>query len=135
MCGDGSDEGGKGKDEKWGKHKEKIKKCVNETKELMKCCPFPAHDDDVKNDPDCKHHLEGIEDKKHKEQFKAHACFSECLFKKKEILKENNELDTDKLKSSLDEFLVKKDAADFKEIAGNSIDYCLGECKEIYAEK
>lgn len=130
LCGgDWKGKGDKGKGGKWDKNKEKIKQCMHETKELMKCCPFPENDD-TKNDPDCKHHLEGIENKEkdHKEKHKAHSCFTECLFKKKEILKENGELDKEKLKAEIKEFLGESKAG-FQEISFSSVDYCISECK------
>ena len=132
MCGDGKDKEGKGKDGDWGKHKEKIKKCMEETDKLIECCPFPKNDE-VKEDPDCKHHLEGVEKKEKKDQMKASSCFTECVFKKNELLNDKNELDNEKLKNAIGDYLEKNNGADFKKISLESIDYCINDCKKSQA--
>jgi hypothetical protein len=124
-------EGGKGKDGKggdWGKNKEKMKKCMEEEKKLMECCPYPKGDD-MKDDPDCKHHLDGVDKKEDKEKHKAYSCFSECIAKKKGVLDADGKLDEAKLKSEMEEYLKANDAADLVDPTTNAIQSCLDDCK------
>lgn len=100
----------------------------------MECCPFPKNDE-VKDDPDCKHHLEGIEKKEKKDQHKASSCFAECIFKKNELLNDKNELDKEKLKNGIGDYLEKNNAADFKAISLESIDLCITECKKKLSDE
>lgn len=104
---------------------------MQETKDLKNCCPLPKHEE-AKEDPECKHHLEGIENKEGKEKYKAYNCYSECTFKNQGLLKDGGVIDKEKLKELTEQHLTKNDAGDFKEIAMNSIDYCIGESEKNY---
>lgn len=108
---------------------EKIKQCMQQTKDLHDCCQLPK-DEEMKNDPDCKQHLEGIEGKEKKEQHKAQTCFVECIFKKSGIISEGKDIVKDKLKEETEKHLTKFNAPEFKDISMNSIDFCVGECKK-----
>ena len=102
---------------------------MDETKELTKCCPFPENKD-MKDDPDCKQHLEGIDKKEKKDQHKAASCFTECIMKKTGVLNEKSEVDKEKLKAAMGDYLEKNNAADLKQISSDSIDFCINECKK-----
>lgn len=123
---DKCDKGGKGK---WGneKHHEKIKQCAQQTMDLKACCPFPENEA-LKDDPDCKHHLEGIDKKNEKDQHKAYKCFSECIFTERDMFVNGSFVDSE-IHDFNDEFLADFGGEDFLHITGSSIDYCLAECK------
>jgi hypothetical protein len=116
--------GGKGHE----KH-EKFKKCFNQTKALKECCPS-SNSESMKDDPDCKHHLEGIEDKEKKQKFKAYKCFSECILEKGGIFVDGN-FNKEKLIESTENHLTLNNDLDFKDIAMDSIDFCLGKSEKI----
>lgn len=124
LCGEGEEKDDKGK-----KHHEKIKKCMKETEDLKKCCPYPKKED-IKDDPKCKHHIEGIEDMEKKEQHKAYKCFAECWFEEKGLI-EDGELVKEKIHEETNKMLVELEGEDFQLISTESIDYCLDECEKI----
>jgi hypothetical protein len=110
-----------------------MKQCMKDTKDLKNCCPFPKHEEE-KEDPECKHHLEGIETKEGKQKHKAYNCYTECSFKNKGLLNDEGVINKEKLKELTEDHLTKNDAEDFKEITMNSIDYCIEECEKNYTE-
>lgn len=100
---------------------------MKETRELMACCPFPENES-IKNDPECSHHLEGIDDKEKKEKMKAHNCFLECIFQNKGLLIDG-ELQGDEIKDMTEKFLVEENGSEFTAISLGSIDYCMNQCE------
>lgn len=130
LGGGPNDKGEGGKDCGKGKHKhhKKMMQCMKQTKDLHEsCCPFPV-DDDAMETPECKEHLEGIEQKEGKEKHKAMKCWIDCMFKTKKLI-EGKELKKDKIIQSFDDMLTKLDGEDFKEISVESIEFCHTECK------
>lgn len=124
LCDEGGEDGGdKGK-----KHHEKIKKCMKQTMDLTPCCPYPK-DESAKDDPDCKHHLEGIEGMEKKEKHKAYKCFTDCIFTKNGLLVDG-ELVKEKIHEMTNQMLEKLEGDDWNEITTQSVDYCLDECKQ-----
>lgn len=130
--GQDKDKDGKGK----GGHHEKMKKCFKQVKELEdKCCPLPKPDENAETDPDCAHHLEGIEAKEKKEQHKAKGCYMECVFKKNGVISEDGEIVKEKFKESTEQYLEKAEALEFKDATFNAIDTCIADCKEKKLKK
>lgn len=128
FCNDDGSEGREGW--KRGKDKrEKLKQCLQETKSLKDCCAYPNL---LKNDdPECKHHLEGFEDKTEREQHRANACFTECMYKSRGLFTDG-EFDKEKIRSQVGEKLVEKNEDEFKGIAISSIDKCFAESEQIF---
>lgn len=117
-------------DKGWKNEKhQKMKKCMEETRELKACCPFPENES-IKDDPECSHHLEGIEAKEKKEKMKAYNCFSECIFTNKNLLVDG-ELDGAEIKKMTEQYITEANESEFIEISLNSIDYCMNECEII----
>lgn len=106
-----------------------MKKCMKETRELKECCPFPENES-IKNDPECSHHLEGIEDKEKKEKMKAYNCFSECIFENKGLLVEGD-FNGDEIKKMIEKSMTEANGSEFIDISLSSIDYCINERKII----
>lgn len=104
-----------------------MKKCMEDTMKLKECCDIPNHDDE--NDPTCKEHLEGIEEKDGKEKGDAIMCFSECVAKEKKLLKDDGTLDMDLIKKETEEELKKAGAEDLNDLSMESLDYCKKQCK------
>jgi hypothetical protein len=103
------------------KHHENHKKhieCAIETKNLTACCPMPKYEE-LKNDAECKSHLEGVDGKNEWKQAKAGMCFTECIFKSKGLI-EGNDVKWDKLK----EFAEQNADADTKDITAKAVDFC-----------
>lgn len=101
---------------------------MKETKDLKDCCPSNTDDESMKDDPECKHHLEGIETMDKKAKGKAYKCFTECIFTTRGIYNDGV-FEKDKLKEFSEEAMVKSNDIDLKDIAFESIDYCMGERK------
>jgi hypothetical protein len=115
---DGGEEPSEADKAKWQeKHKQHVE-CAMATKNLTTCCPMPKHEE-LKNDPECKVHLEGLEDKDEKQKGRAMVCFIECLFKNKGLI-EGHDVKWDKLK----EFTTSDGEADFKDVSLKAIDFC-----------
>jgi hypothetical protein len=113
-------------------HAEKHKKhmeCAQETRNLTECCPMPKFEE-LKNDPECKVHLEGIDEKDHKGKMKAGVCFMECIFKSKGLI-EDKDVKWDKIKE-----LAGEDP-DFKEVSEKAVDFCeaKGELATIFPQQ
>lgn len=93
--------------------------------DLAECCHIPK-DESMKEDPDCKHHLEGIDEKEGKEKHKAYNCFNECFFEKKGLFsKETKSFDDDVVLAAIEEMATE----DFLEISLKSASMCLDKCE------
>jgi len=86
---------------------------------LKKCCTLPF--DEVKNDPNCKKHLEGVDPDNKMEMMKAGMCFNECYYKSKGMINDAGDVVKEKM---LEQSLLMKDP-DFKDITKASIDMCV----------
>lgn len=123
---DGSPDGGPNGGEGKHKHHKKMMQCMKQTIDLQEsCCPFPR-DDSVKDDPVCKEHLEGIEEKEGKEKHRAMKCWFDCIYKSKGLIEEKK-LQKDATLNYFDEMLTKLEAEDFKAVTEESIEYCFAE--------
>lgn len=112
---------------KHGKHHERMMKCIKQTNELKDCCTLPQ-DDSIKEDPECKHHLEGIEGKEKHEKMKAYKCFTDCIFNSKGLMVDGN-IDAEKFKEMSDNMLTENGQLEFKSISDESIDFCSNQSK------
>jgi hypothetical protein len=108
--------------------------CKYQTGDLKNCCPLPNYDE-AKNDPDCKHHLAGInKNKEGNEKVKAYSCLYECYFKNQGLLKGNGEIDKEKFKEMAYQRMLDSKKGDFEDISMKSVDYCVKECKKNLVE-
>lgn len=106
----------------------KMIKCGKDTEKLGKeCCPMPKFDE-LKNDPECKSHLDGIDEKEGMEKGKAYSCFMDCIFKAKGLI-EGRELKWDEIRKHNDEFLGTD--SEFKEVSAKAIDFCENKGKTL----
>lgn len=103
-----------------------------QTEKLKACCPLPKSTDDYKKDPECGHHLEGIEGMKEKEMFHAGVCFVECMFKSRELIGEDKEVMWEEIKKRGNE--VFGESEDFKDVTEKSIEFCETKCEIKYSK-
>lgn len=89
-----------------------------ETKNLTACCPSPKAQS-MKDDAECKSHIEGIESMDNKQKHKAYTCFVECIFKSKGLI-EGKDVKWDKVK----EVSVEFHEPEFKEVVEKAVDFC-----------
>lgn len=108
---------------------------MKQTMDLAECCHMPEYEstkESMKEDPDCKHHLEGIEDKEGKEKHKAANCFTECLLEKKGLFtKETKSFDDAAVLAATEEMATEE----FLEISLKSASVCLDKCECISKNK
>lgn len=84
----------------------------------------------MKDDPECKHLLTGIEAMGEKEQYKAHKCFTQCIFQERKLFVAG-ELVEKEIRNFNEEFLNDNGGEDFIDITKNSTDYCFEECESV----
>lgn len=103
---------------------------MNETKDLSaECCPMPKpQTETLKDDEDCKHHLEGMESEG-RGRHKAWTCFNECIFKKHGLFEDGQFTERTKIKESFETYLKKNNGDDFIDITMTSLDYCMDKCE------
>lgn len=121
-------DGHKKNDDKFKKKKE----CMKQTEELKACCPLPKSSEDYMKDPECGHHLEGIDEKEGKDKFHTIVCFVECMFTSRGLLggdDENKEILWDEVRKGTNEIFGEGD--NLKEVTEKAIDFCENICKTI----